>query len=794
MLKTATQLTDDTGQELRLGDLVGRGGEGEVYRIAGRPKVVAKLYRADIAAEREQKISAMLPLGSEHLRKFCAWPTGSIREGRKFRGLLMPLVEGGKELHVLQGPKSRKSEFPDAGFGFIVRVATNVARSVATVHAAGCAIGDINERGILVGRNGIVTLIDCDSFQVVAERHKYSCDVGSPSFTPPELQGLNLRGLHRTSQHDDFGLAVLIFLLLFMGRHPFAGRYANGSIELEEAIKDFRYAYSSDHARTGMTPPPNTLPITAGAGTEIAVLFERAFSPLSLRSSTRPTAEEWVIALERLEKALVQCPWNKAHVFVKGQTSCPWCDVEQRTGVDLFRFVPTSSGHAATIDIEVVWKAIGALKVPQVPSAIPVPPIQQQTPRPLPADLIEKVTRYESLEFEENRARDLTRTLRGRCSDAAEAIEKLRGTLVRRVPKIGQLDRLRKRVPPSIIHYMLAIVPAAILLSGPAAARLGLLAGLRVTPIEMLIATVGSCAAILWAMGRYIVWRSAGAERRYQRLLQAAIDKDPNLRGQIEDLSRAETEARFEEEGAMRLVDAMTRTLAVLSAEIRTAVDKLRVELDDGDKRASEDHKRAKDRLGSLRASAKKFEAELVSQRAIADKLRGDWQKLEDRRRQELQKLRNQARAEQLDEFLDKHFISGANIQGITRQLQTALRSYSIETAADISAPAVRAVPGFGEVRTRRMVDWRRQCESGFKFDAGKAIDPAKAAAIDRRHAAAVRRIERDLTAIRDRGATWISQFSSALEPVKEEARRTAAALAQAKANRSVIDTISIPL
>ena len=63
MLRTATQLIDDAGQVLRLGDLVGRGGEGEVYRIVGRPKIVAKLYRPDIASERGPKIAAMFPLG-----------------------------------------------------------------------------------------------------------------------------------------------------------------------------------------------------------------------------------------------------------------------------------------------------------------------------------------------------------------------------------------------------------------------------------------------------------------------------------------------------------------------------------------------------------------------------------------------------------------------------------------------------------------------------------------------------------------------------------------------------------
>ena len=150
----------------------------------------------------------------------------------------MPLIKDRKELHFLYGPKSRKTEFPNIGFRFLVRVATNVARAMAIAHAEGVVVGDVNERSVFVGRDGLVKLIDCDSFQVKAFARLFPCEVGVPSITPPELQPQNLRSVLRTTQHDAFSLAVLIFLLIFMGRHPFAGRYARGSIELEDAIKE----------------------------------------------------------------------------------------------------------------------------------------------------------------------------------------------------------------------------------------------------------------------------------------------------------------------------------------------------------------------------------------------------------------------------------------------------------------------------------------------------------------------------------------------------------------------------
>ena len=79
---------------------------------------------------------------------------------------LMPRFDGRKELHVLLGPKSRKQQFPGASFAFLVHVALNIARAVAQLHEHDVCVGDMNDRGILVGADGTVRFIDCDSFQV----------------------------------------------------------------------------------------------------------------------------------------------------------------------------------------------------------------------------------------------------------------------------------------------------------------------------------------------------------------------------------------------------------------------------------------------------------------------------------------------------------------------------------------------------------------------------------------------------------------------------------------------------
>src|SRR5262249_52912763 len=153
------------------------------------------------------------------------------------------------------------------------------------------------------------------------------CEVGVPEYTPPELQGRSLSSAERTESHDLFGLAVIIFRLLFMGRHPFAGIFQGGHREIHEAIREARYAYGRDVTRTQMQPPPNMVSVAEGAGASIERLFERAFSPDAIPASAagargvaaarapRPTAREWAEALKTLYDSLASCRFNAAHAY-----------------------------------------------------------------------------------------------------------------------------------------------------------------------------------------------------------------------------------------------------------------------------------------------------------------------------------------------------------------------------------------------------------------------------------------------------------------------------------------------
>ncbi len=335
--------------------------------------MVAKVYLKPPTPEKILKLRAMSRIATEPLLKVTAWPIDLIEDpGRGVRGFTMPRISGGEEAHELYSARSRASTFPEADFRFITHVAVNVARAFATVHAAGHVIGDVNHAHLLIGRDGRVSLVDVDSIQITAAGETFGCDVGQPLFTPPELQDAAFRGIIRTPDHDGFGLAVLMFHLLFMGRHPFAGVWqGRGDMPIERAIRESRFAYSAEAGGLGMQRPPGTLRLDV-FGSPIASLFEAAFRG---PKGSRPTATVWLEALKALNSDLRQCAQAPNHHYPKATPACPWCEAEQATGVRLFGYRLASGPAPATADISALWRAIGT-----VPSPPPDPQLLSDKP------------------------------------------------------------------------------------------------------------------------------------------------------------------------------------------------------------------------------------------------------------------------------------------------------------------------------------------------------------------------------------------------------------------------------
>ncbi len=371
-------------------ELIGKGGEGEVYAIKGLSGLAVKIYNTDLRAKREDKVRAMVGEGLAVKTDLVAYPAEVVTDLHgNFLGFVMRFVSGYRPLHELYSPKSRQRHFPKADYRFVVHAAINVARAVGKVHQTGCIIGDLNHSGVLVAQDATVALIDADSFQFSLNGKAYPCVVGVPDFTPPELHGKSLASVQRTAEHDNFGLAVAIFHLLFMGRHPYAGRYNGPDISMGDAIAQNRFAFSLiRRAATQTTPPPGSLILDMFPDV-ISLAFENAFG---LAPGARPTALDWIHALKSLEGSLKQCSKVKSHYYPSNAGGCFFCKLTSNSGFDMFPDLATVGPNIRTDErgTEQAIREILAFRFPTVANLLPTAATPRSTSHALRAARSEK--------------------------------------------------------------------------------------------------------------------------------------------------------------------------------------------------------------------------------------------------------------------------------------------------------------------------------------------------------------------------------------------------------------------
>lgn len=586
------------GKNEQLDKRLGKGGEGDVYALVGHADRAVKIYKAEIRRSRESKVRAMVEGRLAETTTLVAFPNAVVTDSSgNFVGFTMRLVAGYRPLHELYSPKSRKIHFPKADYRFLVRVAQNVARAVATVHQAGCVIGDLNHSGVLVAQDATVALIDADSFQFSLKGQSFPCVVGMEDFTPPELHGVSFSSVKRTKVHDNFGLAVAIFQLLVMGKHPYAGRFSGADLSLGQSIAQNRFAFSvvrRDDTRT--SPPPGSV-LLADFPQSLAAAFELAFG---LVATSRPDPIAWMSLLQGLETGLRQCGNVSTHYFPGSAGSCLWCRLASQSGFEMFPLgiVVGNVPAAGSFDIETIWAAIKAVRIPQPEEALPA--------------------------------------WSGNASLPSAAIKQAKNS-----------------APDKTIYGVLALV----------------------------IATIGFVK--MPTLGLF--WGSLGVYGLIAFFTKAKVDPAPFRKA---------------------YVDADSRVRLLSMAHLQ--------------------------RIGLK---------EILVLRADLEDCVAQYRQLEGDLAQALIKLRSTRESRQQLDFLDRFLIRRAAIPGIGPAKTATLASFGIETAADITASAVRAVPGFGEALTGKMLAWRQGHEAKFRYNPSQ--DPSDIQAENAaRSASAARQID----------------------------------------------------
>jgi DNA-binding helix-hairpin-helix protein with protein kinase domain len=786
-------LLNERGDVVRLGPrLTTPGGEGTIYEVALDSSLLAKLYHSPAHAQQVAKLQHLCREGNQELLTIAALPRCLLfasDERRTVRGFLMPRIQG-KEIHQLYGPRDRQMEFPSAAWDFLIHAARNCAAAFDTLHENGILMADVNEKNLLVTSNGLVRLIDCDSYQVRNGNGHFLCDVGSPLWTAPELQTRvhqhGYPGLERTRNHDRFGLAVLVFELLFMGRHPFAGvPEGHHHFEIHEAIQRYLFAFSPQAWQHGIKPPPHTLPLGA-LPEKLVRLFDRAFLPGSERPNTRPTGREWAHELDALHAALKTCSYDPSHKYWNGLPRCPWCQIAADGGPNFFISVAIHLGTpGAVADVSVFWatiqrvtagelmrKSVGPIQLPAV-AARPMPLARPTAPRlskpqapspfvPPPSPVV---------------APPLFPTPPELAPPAP-----IPGLL------LGRYERDDRAIGFGVIFCGLACL---------ASIGLELLSG-------AFIAGAGAIVFLLLKSDRATGERRQRleAERQLRKeergraneyYVQQLVEHNATVKRMKEEYATAVAHAEVAHAHEQSRLDADYRSrMSTYSAQLslfenawaKFEEEKRRWDSEGNARTRSveQTHREMNDTLERLRSTLNEYQSKV---RAFTVNLESAYQRFQKASADEasdMKSLEAKKRDAQLRQFLDSKLIRNHRIRGIGQVKAATLVAYGYESALDIT-PTMN-VTGVGPVLLRALLAWRGQCEAAFRYNPNTPLPQAEVQAVKLKYAQARQAALVELRGGAGTLSAWETETRKAVNSLESKIPQLARAHAQAVADQ----------
>lgn len=313
---------------------VATSGEGEIYKTS-KAGLLAKIYHL-CDEEKVNKLKVMVrypprdPTAPQHVS--IAWPKELLEDDHgRCVGFLMPEIERGKTLINVYHPSRRAKNAKGFNWLYLHTTALNIASSLQALHFNNYVVGDLKPDNLLVNERGLISIIDTDSFQIIDPNTQkiYYCPVSSEEFTPREMFGKDLRAVERTKFQDCFGLAVIIWLLLF-GYHPFKGKWI-GSGEPLNTNELIHHGYWMYGVNSKVEPVDSAIPLDI-LHPLLQQFFYQCFDQGHNNPAARPSAASWVTALDTACQELQQCSIEPEHYYATSYEKCYWCLRKQQYG------------------------------------------------------------------------------------------------------------------------------------------------------------------------------------------------------------------------------------------------------------------------------------------------------------------------------------------------------------------------------------------------------------------------------------------------------------------------------
>lgn len=306
---------------LTVGDRIGRGGQGTVYRteINGHPMAV-KWYSPSNSPAFDEKMRTSLTRLVDDGRPASAafiWPIDMVSSpGRDGYGYVMPLVES-RFVTCFQLISDAESASPH--FDVMIKIGLNLVDAFASLHGKGLCYRDINFGNLYADPiTGEVAIIDNDN---VGTTGGDALVKGTPDFMAPEVM---LDRALPSTESDLYSLALFLFYLFCHG-HPLKGEAVEHSYNSKERDRLSDEQLILRHF--GQRPvfifdpgDPSNRPVSGDPVLAWWQVYPRSFQDLFIRSFTtglkeatlmgRITEGIWRKELHRLSDSVWECDNN----------------------------------------------------------------------------------------------------------------------------------------------------------------------------------------------------------------------------------------------------------------------------------------------------------------------------------------------------------------------------------------------------------------------------------------------------------------------------------------------------
>ncbi|WP_434340311.1 protein kinase domain-containing protein [Motilimonas cestriensis] len=302
-----------------------QGADGAIHASLDGQYAIKLYHDADKDDTRQNKLWQMIaqpPHVSQEGEAGFTWPIALVADHKqRFLGFAMPLLNLSEhvQLEMLLSKRTRELHQLPNDIRFRIKVAINLCQQIAALHRLGHAIIDLKPANLSVNkRSAEVCIVDCDGFSIKGKQSDFPAHQYTAGFIAPEAYNQQLPPQALDQQQDQFALAVILFQLLNHGLHPFQGVPKQGRdlpTDNQSKIAKQLYPYAKQ-SHPDIAPSPWSLHL------DFPAELINSFS-LSLTSSQRLNAMDWVELLKGLNFQLRQCQQEESHQYW-GQ-ACPHC-------------------------------------------------------------------------------------------------------------------------------------------------------------------------------------------------------------------------------------------------------------------------------------------------------------------------------------------------------------------------------------------------------------------------------------------------------------------------------------